>query len=251
MPFPIHVLLNPVNQGYGGNQKIGYHFAIEHGFDFVALLHGDGQYAPECLPDLVRPLRDGEADAVFGSRMFDRSRRAARRHAVLQVRRQSHPELVSEPDAGHVAERVPFRAIASTRSRRSAKIPFELNTNDFHFDTEIIIQLLLAGLRILELPIPTYYGDEICHVNGLKYAADVTTAVRARALAADGFLLRSPLRLPVRRRPTPTQYEPKLDYLSPHTAADGNRALKARACSTSAAPAATWAPCSAASGDAA
>src|SRR6266508_3838502 len=71
LPFVLHVLFNPVNQGYGGNQKIGYHFAIEQGFDYVALLHGDGQYAPECLPDLVRPLRDGEADAVFGSRMFD------------------------------------------------------------------------------------------------------------------------------------------------------------------------------------
>src|SRR5262245_60372030 len=55
VPFPIHVLFNPVNQGYGGNQKIGYHYAIDHGFDYVALLHGDGQYAPECLPDLVRP----------------------------------------------------------------------------------------------------------------------------------------------------------------------------------------------------
>ena len=54
-----------------------------------------------------------------------------------------------------------------------ARIPFTLNTNDFHFDTEIIIQFLNAGLRILELPIPTYYGDEICYVNGLRYAKDV------------------------------------------------------------------------------
>ncbi len=64
LPFPLRVLFNPVNQGYGGNQKIGYHYAIKEGFDFVALVHGDGQYAPECLPDLVRPLREGEADAV-------------------------------------------------------------------------------------------------------------------------------------------------------------------------------------------
>ena len=70
LPFPLHVLFNPVNQGYGGNQKIGFHFAIREGFDYVALVHGDGQYAPECLPELVRPLRDGEADAVFGSRML-------------------------------------------------------------------------------------------------------------------------------------------------------------------------------------
>ncbi len=66
------MLFNPVNQGYGGNQKIGYHYALERGFDFVALVHGDGQYAPEKLPELVRPLRDGEADAVFGSRMMER-----------------------------------------------------------------------------------------------------------------------------------------------------------------------------------
>ena len=72
VPYPLEVLFNPVNQGYGGNQKIGYHYAIERGFDFVALVHGDGQYAPECLPDLARPLREGEADAVFGSRMMER-----------------------------------------------------------------------------------------------------------------------------------------------------------------------------------
>ncbi len=54
-PFALTVLFNPVNQGYGGNQKIGFHYAIEHGFDFVALIHGDGQYAPECLPELIGP----------------------------------------------------------------------------------------------------------------------------------------------------------------------------------------------------
>src|SRR5438105_3963373 len=70
LPFKVNVLYNPVNQGYGGNQKIGYHYAIMHGFDFVALLHGDGQYAPELLPTLIEPLQRGEADAVFGSRMI-------------------------------------------------------------------------------------------------------------------------------------------------------------------------------------
>ena len=50
------------------------------------------------------------------------------------------------------------------------RIPFGMNTNVFHFDTEIIIQLLFAGCHIKELPIPTYYGDEICHVNGIPYA---------------------------------------------------------------------------------
>src|SRR5215471_17301953 len=72
LPFPIHALFNPVNQGYGGNQKLGYRYAIEHGYDFVALVHGDGQYAPESLPELLGPLAKGEAAAVFGSRMLKR-----------------------------------------------------------------------------------------------------------------------------------------------------------------------------------
>src|SRR5438874_1210715 len=84
-PFPLHVLLNPVNQGYGGNQKIGYHFAIKHGFDYVALLHGDGQYAPECLPALFGAVRQDGVAAVFGSRMLTKG--AARRGGMPLYKR--------------------------------------------------------------------------------------------------------------------------------------------------------------------
>ena len=199
LPFPLHVLFNPVNQGYGGNQKIGYHYAIERGFDFVALLHGDGQYAPECLPDLRPPAarRRGRR----GLRLADagEGRRAARRHAALQVRRQPDPERFQNRMLGvalsefHSGYRV--YSVAAL-----AKIPFELNTNDFHFDTEIIIQLCSAGLRIVELPIPTYYGDEICHVNGLKYAWDVTKAVVVARSQQLGSALRPPLRCRRRSR---------------------------------------------------
>jgi glycosyltransferase involved in cell wall biosynthesis len=66
----ITVLYNPQNQGYGGNQKLGYQYAIRHGFEVVVLLHGDGQYAPEAIPTLLAPLLDGSADAVLGSRML-------------------------------------------------------------------------------------------------------------------------------------------------------------------------------------
>jgi len=217
LPFPLHVLFNPVNQGYGGNQKIGYHFAIEHGFDFVALLHGDGQYAPECLPDLVKPLQDGTADAVFGSRMLERA--GALRGGMPLYKFAGNRVLswfqnlmlgtsLSEFHSGY---RVYSVAALD-------KIPFALNTNDFHFDTEIIIQLLLARMRIAELPIPTYYGDEICHVNGIKYAIDVVRAVLvARSQRMGLFYDRRFDCEPASA--ANAHYEPKLDYLSPHAAA--------------------------------
>ncbi len=66
----LQVLTHPKNLGYGGNQKAGYRYFIEKGFDIVVLLHGDGQYAPEILSHLYHPIVSGEADAVFGSRMM-------------------------------------------------------------------------------------------------------------------------------------------------------------------------------------
>src|SRR5688572_11414971 len=70
--LPLTVIRHDHNLGYGGNQKSGYRWAIEHGLDIVVLLHGDGQYAPEVIDDIVAPLIDGHADAVFGSRMLTR-----------------------------------------------------------------------------------------------------------------------------------------------------------------------------------
>src|SRR5437870_11416470 len=65
----LNVYRNPRNLGYGGNQKKGMRHAIEKGYDIVVVLHGDVQYAPERIPDLIQPILDGQADMVFGSRM--------------------------------------------------------------------------------------------------------------------------------------------------------------------------------------
>src|SRR5579884_3061834 len=66
----LKVFRNPVNLMYGGNQRKGYQYAIQRGLDIVVLLHGDGQYAPEVMQELLNPLERGEAEAVMGSRMM-------------------------------------------------------------------------------------------------------------------------------------------------------------------------------------
>ena len=72
------------------------------------------------------------------------------------------------------------------------QVPFQCNTNDFHFDTEIIIQFLLKKFVIREISIPTYYGDEICYVNGLKYARDVVLTTIASRLHGMGIAIEVP-----------------------------------------------------------
>ena len=72
--FKLNIFRNPVNQGYGGNQKIGYHYAIKNNFNYVVLLHGDGQYAPEELPKLLKDIEINKFDVVIGSRMISKKR---------------------------------------------------------------------------------------------------------------------------------------------------------------------------------
>jgi glycosyltransferase involved in cell wall biosynthesis len=212
----VTVLRTPENQGYGGNQKLGYRYAIDHGFDVVALLHGDGQYAPEKLPELLRPLVRDEADAVFGSRMLNK--RAARAGGMPFYKWIGNQILTAFQNRLLRTELSEFHSGYRLYATRAlAQLPFERNTGAFHFDTEIIIQLVLKKLRILELPIPTYYGDEICHVNGIAYACNVVkTMLRARLHQMNLFFdakfdVTSPEGI----------YDPKFAFTSSHTMAVG------------------------------
>ena len=174
----LQVLSNSKNLGYGGNQKAGYRYFMEKGFDIVVLLHGDGQYAPEILSHLYHPIVAAEADAVFGSRMLKTYGgplqggmplyKYAGNRILTTFENHALKMSLTEFHSG-------YRAYSLHALRN---IDFSHMTDDFHFDTEIIIKLQHQRYRIKEVPIPTYYGDEICYVNGMRYARDVARAVR-------------------------------------------------------------------------
>jgi 2-polyprenyl-3-methyl-5-hydroxy-6-metoxy-1,4-benzoquinol methylase len=171
------IIRNEENLGYGGNQKKGYQYFIDKGFDVVIMLHGDGQYAPEILAHMYAPLVSGAADAVFGSRMMSDYGGPLKggmplykytgNRILTWFANRSLGMSLSEFHSG-------YRAYSVHALRH---IDFSRMTDDFHFDTQIIIKLQHQGYRIKEVAIPTYYGDEICYVNGLKYAKDVFRAV--------------------------------------------------------------------------
>lgn len=170
--LPITILRHPKNLGYGGNQKTGYQWAIEHSLDVVVLLHGDGQYAPEFLPKMVAPIISGDADVVFGSRMMTSG--GARKGGMplykfvgnkILTFIQNHLANVSltEWHSGYRAYRV-----AALR-----KVNFLANSDYFDFDSQIILQMIGAKQQIVEIEIPTFYGDEISRVNGIKYGLQI------------------------------------------------------------------------------
>ena len=152
-----HGASQPHESGLWGNQKLGYHYAIKHGFDVVVLLHGDGQYAPERLPEMLQPILDNQADVVFGSRMLNKADALRGGMPVYKwvgnqiltfLQNRMLKTKFAEFHTGYRAYSVP--ALAS--------IPFQFNSNYFDFDTDIIIQMVDTEKRIVEIPIPTYYG---------------------------------------------------------------------------------------------
>lgn len=192
----IHVLYNPRNLGYGGNQKVGYHYAIQNNFDVVVLLHGDGQYAPEYLPQMADPILKGEADAVFGSRMLQKRDALMGKmpfykwignQILTGLQNRILKARLSEFHSGYRAYRV----------SALKDLPSEYNADYFDFDTDIIIQLLDTGKRIAEIPIPTFYGDEICRVNGVRYACRILSSCLLSRLNQAGLY-----------------YHPKFDYVA-------------------------------------
>jgi glycosyltransferase involved in cell wall biosynthesis len=163
------VYRNPVNLKYGGNQQRGYRYAIERGFDIVVLLHGDGQYAPEVMQQLLAPLESGEAEMVMGSRMMVQGAALKGNMPLYKFVGNKILTWIENTLVGcHLTEfHSGYRAYAIHALRT---IPLGSLTTSWHFDTQIILELFKRGYRVKEVPIPTYYGDEICHVNGIAYA---------------------------------------------------------------------------------
>ncbi len=162
------VFRNRVNRRYGGNQKFGYQYAIDRGLDAVIMLHGDGQYAPEMLPDLFRPLVQDDADVVIGSRMIHR--RDALKGGMPKYKFVANIALTWIENLLSGLSMSEFHSGYRGYSTRFLKrIPLWENSNEWHFDTHILFQARQADAHIRELPIPTRYGDEVCHVNGISY----------------------------------------------------------------------------------
>jgi len=167
------------NLGYGGNQKTCYWEALKRKPDIVVMLHPDYQYDATLTGDLVKPIVDGRFDIMLGSRI--RSRKEALDGGMPLYKYLSNRLLtlienislglsLSEYHTG-------FRAYSQKALR---KIPFQLLSNDFVFDQEILIWAVRKGLKIGEIPVPVRYFPEASSINfrrSLKYGLETLFAL--------------------------------------------------------------------------
>ena len=163
------------NLGYGGVQKYAFNYAIKNSYDYLIMLHGDGQYAPEDLPKFIKNFEDQNLDAIFGSRM--KSYRSALKGGMPFYKFLGNIGLTLIQNIILGSKISEFHSGYRSFKVNSLKlIKFNDKADYYHFDTEIIIELLKKKLNILEIFIPTHYGDEVSHLKSIPYGLKVLSS---------------------------------------------------------------------------
>jgi len=154
----LRVLVHERNLGYGANQKTCYREALRLGGEIMIMVHPDHQYDPKVIPRLIQPLLDGECDAVFGSRMLGGRPLEG---GMPKWKYLANIFLTAVENAAFYMYLTEYHSGLRAYSRRYLEtVKFDLNSNDFVFDSEIIAQGVVHDLRIREIPIATRYFDE-------------------------------------------------------------------------------------------
>jgi glycosyltransferase involved in cell wall biosynthesis len=160
----LKAIRHPHNVGYGGNQKTCYMEALRDGATIVVMLHPDGQYDPAIIPEMIRPIREGRADMVLGSRMMTRG--GARAGGMPLWKRVANRFLTTLENLAMGQRFTECHTGYRAYSRRFLEtVPFLRNANGFVFDTEVIFQAVHFGLPVVEVPVASRYFADASSVN--------------------------------------------------------------------------------------
>ncbi|MFZ2198872.1 MAG: glycosyltransferase family 2 protein [Thermodesulfovibrionales bacterium] len=184
----IHTIIHPENKGYGGNQKTCYREALRQGADIVVMVHPDYQYSPKLVAAMASMIASGHYDVVLGSRILGGTalkggmplyKYIANRFLTLF----ENLALGVKLSEYHTGFRAFTREVLVT-------LPLEENSDDFVFDSEMLVQTVWFGFRIGELSCPTRYFKEASSINfrrSVKYGFGVLACSMKFAISKLGI----------------------------------------------------------------
>ncbi|MDA3892538.1 MAG: glycosyltransferase family 2 protein [Salinivirgaceae bacterium] len=169
-----HIIKHDENKGYGGNQKSCYNKALEIDADIVVMLHPDYQYTPKLIHSMVYLIANGVYEVVLGSRILGKGalkggmpwyKYFANRILTL-IQNILMNQKLSEYHTG-------YRAFSK---KVLQEVQYEINSDDFVFDNQMLAQICFKGFDIAEITCPTKYFDEASSINfsrSVKYGFGV------------------------------------------------------------------------------
>jgi glycosyltransferase involved in cell wall biosynthesis len=178
----LHVIHHELNRGYGGAQKTGLKRGLELGAEAFAIVHSDGQYAPEVVLELMKPILEGKAHIVQGSRMAGGG---ALRGGMPYSRYVPNRVLTFMENIVFGTRMAEFHSGYMLYSRTLLeRAPFEQLQNNYNFDAEMIVLAHLLGMECAQIAIPTRYDNEVSSLDPIPYGINVLKMM-ARHLRGD------------------------------------------------------------------
>ena len=158
-----HIIIHPQNRGYGGNQKSCYNKALELKADIVVMLHPDYQYTPHLIHSMAYLIANDVYPVAFGSRILSKGAlnggmpmyKYIANRLLTSFQNIMLNQKLSEYHTG-------YRAFSTDVLRN---ISYNLNSDDFVFDNQMIAQIFDKGFEIGEITCPTKYFPEASSIN--------------------------------------------------------------------------------------
>jgi glycosyltransferase involved in cell wall biosynthesis len=183
----IKTIIHTENKGYGGNQKTCYRAALDHGADIVVMVHPDYQYSPRLVTAMASMIASGHYDIVLGSRILGGTALKGGMPLYKYIANRSltfveNLALGVKLSEYHTGFRAFTREVLET-------LPLGENSDDFVFDSEMLVQAVYFGFRIGELSCPTKYFDEASSINfrrSVKYGLGVLASIMKYLLSRLG-----------------------------------------------------------------
>jgi len=183
--FPLQVIKHDNNRGYGGNQKTCYQAALKENADIVVMLHPDYQYEPKLLGSLSGLVASGVYDVALGSRILGKGAlkggmpfyKYVFNRCLTAFENILIGQKLSEYHTG-------YRAFSKEVLRG---LNLEINSDDFVFDNEMIVQAHVNGFTIGEISVPTKYFEE---ASSISFKRSVIYGMGVLRCSLEGFLFR-------------------------------------------------------------
>ncbi|MGV3527805.1 MAG: glycosyltransferase family 2 protein [Flavisolibacter sp.] len=158
-----HIIVHQVNRGYGGNQKSCYDKALELGADIVIMLHPDYQYTPRLIPSMAFLIANDLYHVVLGSRILGKGAlkggmpiyKYIANRVLTFIQNILVGQKLSEYHTG-------YRAFSKEVLQA---VNYEINSDDFVFDNQMLSQIIYQGYEVAEVTCPTKYFEEASSIN--------------------------------------------------------------------------------------
>ena len=184
-----HIVIHEQNRGYGGNQKSCYDTALKLGADVVIMLHPDYQYTPKLIEPMAYIIANGLYQVVLGSRILGngalKGGMPLYKYISNRILTFTQNVLVKQKlSEYHTGYRAFSREVLE-------RVNYEINSDDFVFDNQMLSQIIYFDYEIAEVTCPTKYFEEASSINlqrSITYGLGVLKVSLKHRLCKWGFM---------------------------------------------------------------